>query len=198
MSLFPVELESERLRFRRIHPEETDVFEFYEHQKQGAPGIEDITRYVTWNPAATPKESVAFIESSGKRFENGEAASYVVRPREGEESAGEFAGVAGIGVDWDTRTATFGTWLRRPFWGRGYSGERAARFMELAFDRLDLECVAVTHDPENERSERATSKYVERFGGRREGLIRNDAVIDDEPRDSVRYSVLEAEWAANR
>ncbi|WP_435194832.1 GNAT family N-acetyltransferase [Natronomonas sp. EA1] len=197
MQLFPEEMASERLRFERVHPDETDVFEFYEHQKRGAPGIDAITRYVTWDPAATPKETAEFIEHCGEQFEAGEGATYVARPREGEAEAGEFAGVAGMGVDWDRRTATFGTWLRKPFWGRGYSGERAARFMELAFDRLDLECVTVSHDPENTQSERAISKYVERFGGRREGRIRNDIVIDGEPRDSVRYSISTEEWAAN-
>ena len=65
--------------------------------------------------------------------------------------------------DWNRRTATLGTWLRKPFWGQGYSGERAARMLELAFDR------------------------------RKEGRIRNDVVIDGEPHDSIRYSIARKE-----
>lgn len=95
--------------------------------------------------------------------------------------------------DWNRRTATLGTWLRKPFWGQGYSGERAARMLELAFDRLDLELVAVTHDPENDNSRRAIEKYVDRFGGRKEGRIRNDVVIDGQPHESIRYSIARKE-----
>ncbi len=53
--------------------------------------------------------------------------------------------------------------------------------------------VVSTHALENEKSRRAIEHYVERFGGRREGRIRNDIVIDDEPRDSVGYSISREE-----
>lgn len=70
-------------------------------------------------------------------FEKGESTTYGVRPKEGEH-AGELAGLAGVHPDWDRELATPGTWFPKPFWGRGYSGERAARFLELAFDRREL------------------------------------------------------------
>ena len=123
----------------------------------------------------------------------------MLRPREGEDGAGAFAGTAGLGVDWEKETAELGIWLRPRFWGRGYSGERADRFLELAFDRLDLAVVAVTHDARNEQSRRAIEKYVERFGGRREGRLRNGGVRQDgTPYDLVRYSVTREEWTTAR
>ncbi|MFB6266706.1 MAG: hypothetical protein ABEI31_03525 [Halodesulfurarchaeum sp.] len=36
------------------------------------------------------------------------------------------------------------------------------------------------------------------FGEQKEGRIRNDIVVDGEPRDSVRYSITRSEWAAHR
>ena len=194
MSPFPATMESERLRYERLHPDDVDPFELYEHVRAGAPNVEEITEYVTWNPHAHPRETVEFVEGCGEAFEAGETATYVLRPAGGDR-AGELAGLCALDTDWDRRLATMGIWLRKPFWGRGYSGERAARLLELAFDRLDLEVVAVTHLPENDRSRRAIEGYVERFGGRREGLIRNDVVVDGEPRDAVRYSVAAEEWA---
>ena len=68
--------------------------------------------------------------------------------------------------------------------------------LELAFDRLDLDIVTVSHDPDNENSRRAIERYVERFGGRREGRIRNDVRISGEVRDTVRYSISRAEYRA--
>ena len=194
MSLFPLEMESSRLRYERLHPAESDPFELYEHVRAGAPHIEEITRYVTWDPYDHPEQALAWIEECGEAFESGEAATYVMRPKDGEE-AGAFAGLAGLRPKWERRLATMGAWLRKPFWGRGYSGERAERFLALAFDRLDLDVVAVTHDPENHNSQRAIEKYVERFGGRREGRVRNDIVIGGVPRDSIRYSIAREEWA---
>lgn len=70
--------------------------------------------------------------------------------------------------------------------------------LELAFETLELDVVAVTNAPENEKSRRAIERYVERYGGRKEGHIRNDLVIDGEPRDSVRYSITREEWTDNR
>ncbi len=197
MQLFPAEMASERLRYERLEPETFDPFELYEYVRTGAPHIEEITEYVTWEPYAHPKAAFDWVEECGEDAEAGEGVTYVLRPKDGER-AGELAGLAGLGVDWDKRLAVPGMWLRKPFWGQGFSGERAGRFLELAFDRLDLEVVAVTHDPENEESARAIQKYVERFGGQKEGLLRNDIVIDGEPRDSVRYSISRSEWASNR
>ncbi|SFC29559.1 Protein N-acetyltransferase, RimJ/RimL family [Halobiforma haloterrestris] len=197
MSLFPTEMESERLRYERLHPDDVDPFDLYEHVRAGAPHIDEITEHVTWEPYDHPQEALEWIETCGEEFEASDAATYVMRPTEGDR-AGEFAGLTGLSLDWDRRVATLGVWFRKPFWGRGYSGERAGRMLELAFDRLDLEVVTVSHDPDNDNSRRAIERYVERFGGRREGRIRNDIVIDGEPRDSIRYSISREEWRANR
>jgi len=57
--------------------------------------------------------------------------------------------------------------------------------------------VTVTHLDANENSRRAVEKYVERFGGRREGTIRNQITLDGEPVDTVRYSISRAEYQAS-
>lgn len=194
MSLFPAEMESERLRYEHVSPETLDPLDLYEHVRADAPHIDEITRYVSWDPYEHPKQAVDWIEQCGDAFESQESATYAIYPTEADE-AGEFAGFAGLHPDWDRRVATMGTWLRKPFWGRGYSGERAARMLELAFDRLHLEVVAVSHDPANDNSRRAIERYVDRFGGRKEGHIRNDIIVNGEPRDSVRYSISREEWA---
>jgi RimJ/RimL family protein N-acetyltransferase len=196
MALFPATMESERLRFERIHPADVDLFEVYGVAGHHVDRIEETTRYMTWDPHQTPKESAEFVEHCGEQFDAGEAAQYLVRPKDGEDGSGELAGTTGLTVDWDRQLATLGIWLRPEFWGRGYSGERAGRLLELAFERLDLAYVAVTHATENEKSQRAVERYVDRFGGQREGTIRNGCVTQNgEPYDSVRYSISNQEWA---
>lgn len=193
MTLFPETVETDRLRLERL-TESVDCFEFYEVCSSD-PGIEAVTEYLPWSPHETVKETWEFLAHADEQWAAGEAAQYAVRPRDGEDGAGEIAGATGISVDWDTRSVELGCWFRRRFWGRGYSGERAAALLELAFERLDLELVEVTVVDGNEQSRRAVEKYVEAHGGRHEGLLRNArAGQDGEVVDLHRYTVSQAEY----
>ncbi|WP_050032473.1 GNAT family N-acetyltransferase [Halorubrum halophilum] len=192
--MFPETIETDRLRLEPRWPEHVDLDECYRICSSD-PGIDEVTEHVTWDPHETKKETLEFLERGRERWEDDEAASYVIRPREGEDGAGEIAGFGGFEVDWEKRTAVLGTWLRRRFWGRGYSGERAAALVEVAFEDLDLDLVAVSHLPENEQSQRAIEKYVGRLGGRREGLLRNHVTfMDGSVHDEIRYSISQDEW----
>lgn len=194
--MFPERIETERLILEQVCHENIDLFEFYRicSDIDGNEDMTEVTQYMPWNPHKTVNESREFIEASEKKWDDGEAATYFIRPRDSEDGAGAFAGNAGLGVDWERRTGKLGTWLRKRFWGRGYSGERAAALMEVAFERLDLAVVAVTHHADNQKSRRAIEKYIEAHGGRREGLLRNWLPYEDEIADEYRYTVTQAEY----
>ena len=196
--MFPPVVETERLRLRRATRDLLDPLDTYRYLSEThSDTVAEETRYVTWSPHETPKETWEFLEGAEENWDEAEAATYAVYPREGENGAGEFAGTTALSVGWETRSGTLGVWLRKRFWGRGYSGERAAALFDLAFDRLDLDVVRVDHLPENEQSERAIRKYVDRFGGRREGVVRNEiADQDGVVHDAHRYSVSQEEWRA--
>jgi ribosomal-protein-alanine N-acetyltransferase len=194
MSLFPTGAESSRLRYELVHPDRFDPYVMYEHAGEDAPDIEELTRWMKWDPHPHPKETAEFVAFAGEQYDDDEGVTYAMYPRDGEAGAGEFAGTCGLSVDWDRRCGTLGVWFRKPFWGRGYSGERARTMAALAFDVLDLEVLAVTHDPDNDNSRRAIEKYVDDLGGRKEGRVRNDIVIGGEPRDSIRYSIAAEEY----
>lgn len=195
--LFPERIETERLELVAIPAASTDVLDLYRIASgQEGDDMETVTEYLTWDPHETPKETLEFVEAVTEKRRNEDGSEYAIYPKEGDR-AGEFAGMAGVGVDWDRRTAGFGTWLREPFWGRGYSGERAAAFVDLAFQHLDLELVAVSHEVGNEKSRRAIEKYVEAHGGRREGILRNQVQGSAaDPVDVVRYTVAREEYEA--
>ena len=81
------------------------------------------------------------------------------------------------------------------FWGNGYSGDRAEAMLELAFDRLGLELVAVHVEGGNNRSRRGVETYVEAYGGGYGGLVHNAAVRPDgRIIDHHRYTVTEAQY----
>ncbi|WP_167837279.1 GNAT family N-acetyltransferase [Halosimplex halophilum] len=195
--LFPERVETERLVLEAATTETVDPLDLYEHVREGAPHVDEVTEYVTWDPHETPRETAEFLELVTDERENDEGATYVVRPKPGEDGAGELAGLSGISVDWDRKTATFGVWFRKRFWGRGYSGERAAALMGVAFDRLDLDAVVVCVHAGNEKSRTAVSRYVEAHGGHHEGLLRNFEVNQDgSVADVHRFTVTAAEYRA--
>ncbi|MWV40369.1 GNAT family N-acetyltransferase [Natrialba sp. INN-245] len=135
------------------------------------------------------------VEDLEAKWDDGTRAQYLIRPREGEDGAGEIAGAACLIVDRETQTATPGIWLRKRFWGRGYSGERAAALIELAFDRLDLDLVAIPVEDGNEKSRSAVEGYVERFGGGYDGVIRNATVRPDgRIVDRHRYTITREQY----
>ena len=191
--LFPETVETDRLLLERLCHENVDTFALYDCFAAGV-AAEEVFEYVPQDPWQTPKEARERIEDAEERWEEGEAAEYVVRPKAGEPRAGEIAGTTTLICEWEKRTAILGLVLRKPFWGRGYSGERAAALLELAFDRLDLELATAGYNEGNEKSKHAIEKYVERFGGQYDGVLRNWVPMGDEIDDLHRYTVTREQW----
>jgi RimJ/RimL family protein N-acetyltransferase len=191
--MFPEHIETDRLELEHLD-ESIDALELYAYCS--AEGMNDVTKYMPFDPHATPKETEEFLDGVAERWDEREGAAYAIRPKTGEENAGEFAGVGTLHPEWDRQVGKLGTWLRKPFWGRGYSGERAVALANVAFETLDLKLVEVTHHAANEKSERAVTKYMEELGGRREGLLRGFHSFDGEPVDAVRYTVTREEYEA--
>ena len=193
--LFPDEIETDRLRFQRLCRETVDVFEYYRLCSHHEPGIEEVTKYLPWSVHETVKETAEYLDEIEAKWENGTRAEYLIRPKEGEPDAGEIAGSGGLIIDWETQTGKPAIWLRKPFWGRGYSGERADAMIELAFDRLDLDLVAIPVEDGNEKSRRAVETYLEPYGGQYDGIIRNSTVRPDgRIIDHHRYTVTREQY----
>lgn len=56
--------------------------------------------------------------------------------------------------------------------------------------------VAIPLGAESEKSYRAVEKYVDQYGGRYEGLLRNHAGRYDPSRDHHRFTISQAEYTA--
>jgi ribosomal-protein-alanine N-acetyltransferase len=198
--LFPERIETDRLELAAMTTESVDVLDFYRIcSGEAAEAIEEVTENLTWEPHDHPKETIEFLELVEDKRESDDGTEYLIRPKTGEDGAGEIAGAAGLTLDWDREFGELGIWLRRRFWGRGYSGERADALLELAFERLDLPLVAVSHLPGNERSRRAVEAYVESHGGRYEGHLRNAMTTQDGAVvDECRYTISREEYREAR
>ena len=189
-TLFPTRIETDRLLLERLCHNTVDLQTYYRICSSDD-AIEEVTQYMTWSPHETLKETKEYVDTVEDEWHEGDGASYLVRPISKPD---EIAGAAGLTIDWDRRVGTLGTWFRKPYWGRGYSGERAAALIDLAFERLDLDVIEVSHHLNNEKSQRAIEKYVEAHGGRHDGVLRNGLVYQDGTVvDIVHYSITQAE-----
>lgn len=188
-SLFPAHVESDRLRYDPLH-ETVETLDLYELHRSGE--LEPVMRPLGDDPHGTPKETFDELTTAEEKWQAGELASYAITERE----SGAFVGLAELDTEWDRDWAGFGIWLREPYWGRGYAGERAGAMLYVAFELLDLEIVSVGHEPENERSKRAIRKYVDRYGGQADGILRNGLPPGEDggPRDLEIYTISQAQW----
>ncbi|WP_227133734.1 GNAT family N-acetyltransferase [Halorubellus salinus] len=193
MDLFPAAFETERLRYERLDAA-LDALELYEYT--GTDEFERISEHISKSRHHHPKDALDYLEESAEQWTDGDRANYAMFPKEDEARTAEFAGVASLIPLWDRRTARLGVWLMEDYHGRGFAGERADALVALAFDRLDLEMVAAGHTDANDASRKAIEKYVDRWGGRYEGVLRNWVVLDDDPRDLHRYTISRDEYDA--
>lgn len=190
--MFPERIETDRLELTALTPETVDVLDYYAICSGNAgDDVDALTEYLPWDPHDTPKETKEYLDGLADRRAAGENAEYLVEPL----SDDRIAGAVGLAPHWDRRTGELGIWLREPFWGRGYYGEAFAELARVAFDQLDLEAVEIVHRHGNEKSRRATEKFVERWGGRHEGRLRNYWTGPGDIADAHRYTVTREEWA---
>lgn len=192
--MFPESLESDRLTFERLSRQTVEIRALYEVFGTPNSDAEKVFEYVDFGPHRTIKETHDFVTRAEEQWEESEGAKYVIRPKPTEEHGGAIAGFAGLYPDWERQFASFGIVLDTEFWGKGYSGERAELFVDVAFDTLDLDMVAVKYIDGNAQSKRAVEKYVEKFGGQYDGLLRNWIAVGDEVVDCHRYTIRREQY----
>jgi ribosomal-protein-alanine N-acetyltransferase len=207
---FPPVLSTERLRLEQCCRANVSVAEFYRAASDRNPHIEAVTEHLSWVPHDSRQVSRETLAHFEQAWADGEIATYAIRPKDAESTPeslagslvdtddGVLAGTCALTCDWDADCGTLGVWLRKEYWGRGYSGERADALLQLAFDELGFGVVAVCHNAGNDPSRRAIESYVDRHGGHREGLLRHFAAAPDGSggADQVRYTISRAEWQA--
>lgn len=198
MSIFPEEIETERLILRRLCRDNYDIYEIHEHYE---PDDSDQSSFADINvsPHTSIKETHELLVDAEEQWSAGDLASYILHLKSsGSDEQGAIIGGTALNPDWDRRSATMGIRLDPQYWGHGYSGERAEALLDLSFNRLDLELVAAEHIRGNTKAKRSIEKYVEKFGGQFDGTIRNGVVKDGEPKDKDRYTISKTEFLHSR
>lgn len=140
----------------------------------------------------SPAVSVDYCRKMAELWAQGGGFALGIWHRE----SGRLLGASGLhNADWDVPSAEIGYWLREGAVGHGYAEEAVRLQLDFAFDRLGMNRVALTCDPENARSRR----IPEAIGFTLEGHLRNHLRMPPGGlRDTLVYSMLPDEWRAKR
>jgi RimJ/RimL family protein N-acetyltransferase len=93
--------------------------------------------------------------------------------------------------DVESKMASIGMALHRPYWGQGYGTEVGMLMLQMSFEQLHVHRIEALVEPTNERS----LGLVRKAGFTREGLLR-ERILDEDWIDTEVWSLLEREWRA--
>lgn len=128
---------------------------------------DDVFARCGWERHEDPGDTREYLRDRADRWERAAFFEYVIESTD----AGEYAGTACIERSGDDGAVEFGCWLRKPFWGREYSGETTEVLVHAAFEFLAAPYVVAGCLASNDRSRRAIEKFVRRFGGDYYGTV---------------------------
>jgi len=110
------------------------------------------------------------------------------------DSDGAFIGWCSL-TRWNPeyRSASMGYCFDDAAWGHGFATEAARAILQWAFDTLDMNRVQAETDTRNA----ASARVLEKLGFVREGMLREDCVVNGEVSDSWVYGLIRREWQAS-
>ncbi|WP_227380865.1 GNAT family N-acetyltransferase [Haladaptatus halobius] len=189
--LFPERIETRRLLFERVSHELVDPFELYDLVSRDG-WQKDSTEHMPWFRFKHLDHVAGFIDKAEQEWADRDTARYLLRSK---DEGGELVGLTAYGPEWKERRAGSGIVIAKQYWGREYGVERASAFIELTFEQYDLDAYYTTCSARNEPSRRMIEKYVEKYGGRHEGLLRQHSPRPNgEITDQHRFTILQSEY----
>ncbi|SEM04390.1 Protein N-acetyltransferase, RimJ/RimL family [Haloferax larsenii] len=190
-SMFPRQIETERLRFEQLSHKTVDLFDLYEFVQRDD-WQDEATEHMPWFRFKRLDEVARFIDHAEEQRKKRDTARYLLRATDEDN---QLIGLTAFGPEWETRRAGSGIVLAQQYWGNEYGLERAQVFIELTFERYDLDAFYTTCATDNEPSRRMIEKYVGRYGGQHEGVLRQHSARPSETvADQHRFTILRDEY----
>ena len=147
-----------------------------------------VLRYWDSPPWSDRARARAFLDACLKMEQDGTGCRFAIEI----ETTRTFIGWCSM-FRWnpDFRSLGIGYCLDEPAWGKGYATEAVGAMLHWLYDTLDLNRVEAELDTRNS----ASARVLEKLGFAREGLRREDCVVNGEVSDSWIYGLLKREWS---
>lgn len=186
MKIFDLPIETERLRLRRVRPDDFDAL-FPIHSDP------DVCRYLPYEP----RDKAGMQEALDKRVAletlepGGDALFLAVELKETGEVVGE---VLLFYLNEAARQGEVGYVFSPKHHGKGYGYEATHAFMDSCFEKFNLHRIAARCSAANE----ASWRLMEKLNMRREADLREHELFKGEWDHMYIYAILEDEWRALR
>lgn len=182
MPLQPPRLSTPRLKLRDVTAADADAL-FAQHSSK------HVLRYWDSPPWQERAQAERFIARSAEIARDDLGVRLAVERR----ADGRFIGWCCInGWNREFRRATLGYCFGEQAWGHGFGTEAAGALLDWAFAAMDLNRVQAEADTRNG----ASIRVLEKLGFIREGLMREDTIVEGEVSDSFVFGLLRREWRA--
>lgn len=175
-------LQTARLRLRPFRDDDADAI----YALQSNPRVLRYWDAPPWNDRA---RATAFLAACRQMAEEGTGARWAIETVHDDAFVGWCAMFRWNPVH---RSLGIGYCLDEPAWGRGHATEAVRALLHWAYQTLDLNRVEAELDTRNV----ASARVLEKLGFQREGLRREDCVVNGEVSDSWIYGLLRRDWEA--
>ena len=183
MDLTPVTL---RGRYLTLEPiEERHAPDLFEAMQD-----EEVCRYLAWPPPTRPEETLALVRQARELMDRRQT---IVFAQVWNETGRAIGSTRLLDVRPADRQVEIGsTFLARGYWRTPANTESKYLFLRYCFETLGCVRVALKTDGRNLRAQEA----IARLGAVREGTLRKHINVRGYQRDTVYFSILDAEWPA--
>jgi RimJ/RimL family protein N-acetyltransferase len=174
----PEKFTTERLILRM--PMMEDAFPIFELYAQDP----DVTKYLTFEPHQSIKDTQSFLERCLKNWKNNTSFPWTIIRRKDIQLLGmiDIASIEQSGIQ-------LGYVLAKPYWGEGYMTESLKLIIQWALNQKDIYRVWAVCDTEN----KASARVLEKAGMQKEGILRRWVILpnlSEIPRDCYCYSII--------
>ena len=151
---------------------------------------EEVCRYLAWAPPARIEETLALVRQAREQMERRQT---IVFAQVWNETGRAIGSTRLLDVRPADRQVEIGsTFLARGYWRTPANTESKYLFLRHCFETLGCIRVALKTDGRNLRAQEA----IARLGAMREGTLRKHMNVRGFQRDTVYFSILDAEWPA--
>jgi RimJ/RimL family protein N-acetyltransferase len=182
--MVPERITTDRFELRRFNRRDTDRLTAAVRSS-----LPELQRWLPWaHPGYDRDEAAGYVRESTLSWREGRAFDFSIRSR--TESTGHLGNISVWQVSRMGRSGEIGYWIRTDQAGNGIATEVTRAMLTVGFEHLGFHKVNLRIAVGN----RASERVAEKLGFTKEGVLREELLIQGRWVDHTLYSLLEHEW----